>query len=1142
MRGHCVILMFFMIFIPILVPAQEHHIIDKNEYLDMPSYVPQDPKLQKKWKLSIGRSHDFGRTTKTHGTIKMIVILIEFQDVKHDEKNTPNKINQTYFNESSKSLYSYYFEVSYEKLMIKGMVSKWYLSDYTMKEYGEDSSEGIDTANGPIYRLVTESVLKSDDDIDFSEFDDDGDGYVDNLCVVHAGEGQESSLNPDNIWSHRWYDYDEPVVDGVIVGPYLMVSEFSPVGTLAHELAHNLGLPDLYDTDYDSQGTGAWCLMSKGSWNDGGKTPSHLSAWCKLKVGWVNVVDITSSVNLSIPMVEYNPTIYRLWIDRPGGKEYFLIENRQRVGFDKHLPGDGILIWHVDENMKNNRNEMHRLVDLEEADEAYNGDSPDEPTDPWSSSSDGFSPYSTPNSSSYSGKTTGWWVKDIGPSGQIMTLKITKMEINIAITYIDVKKISLKGEEINFSVYVSNMGMKTAKDIKVEVYLYMWNKEILVHERNINTLEVFRTEILTFSYHPTKKGTYIILAKCICSQDEYDDDNYMMRVTRLVEPIFKDDVESGDDYWNAHTNIPFISSIWHIVDKNERYGDAKSGTHSWWCGFDTTGMYTRGTRAVRHILESRDIDLKYRENVAFVFLTKYDISEGIGPIGKDEGYVEISDNRGLTWRRLDTISGKSNDWEFKFYNISSYSDKKIRLRFVLETNFLMLGQGWYLDDIMILDVGEERGAAAALTEYTSFAYPNDTTCTTLIVTNTGSAVDVFEFEAKSDINWNYSFTFRTLRINIFESKEVKLFIKVGDDVIAGNTYTFYIKIKSLSNGRVLAILEYNITGLQTYGFVVNITKKYYSLPLNNFSLPFTVKNEGNGRDEISITYDSDILGMNNTSLHLEPFSSNSSYFVIKIPLLEAGSVITINLHFTSLKNGLQKNCTISIEIIEMRSFSLIPPKEFSSGAPGNNTTISFTVLNTGNVNLTITGDLYLPPNWKFEWDRFIYVGVSEKTVVAIKIIIPKSAFHGVYSVKVILEDKYILTNIIVKKRNASIDVYCERRIILFGESVEIKATVRNLGELPIRNIDIVLYDCDKEVKIWHVENLNVNESLTLSASLRPSDGLHVYNIYMKSTDSEEIYTDNIDTTHLIVEKRYTSSHAFILLLIAMISLILRQKL
>ena len=203
---------------------------------------------------------------------------------------------------------------------------------------------------------------------------------------------------------------------------------------LAHEFGHDLGLPDLYDTDYSSQGIGAWGLMGLGSWLMGGDVPAHPCAWSKVFLGWVKPKEIVAgNFNLNLNCVENSniDTIIKIPLTQ---NEYFLLENRDKTGFDQYLPGQGLLIWHIDESSgkleHNNINayEDRKRVDLEEADGRDDldknmnfGDS----TDPYfAGNSWEFTPFTNPNSRSYDDPNIHISVINISEPGDTMNFTI----------------------------------------------------------------------------------------------------------------------------------------------------------------------------------------------------------------------------------------------------------------------------------------------------------------------------------------------------------------------------------------------------------------------------------------------------------------------------------------------------------------------------------------------------------------------------------------------------------------------------------------------------------------------------------------------------------------------------------------------
>src|SRR5256712_7356809 len=170
--------------------------------------------------------------------------------------------------------------------------------------------------------------------------------------------------------------------------------------------------------------------MSGGSWNGvpAGTSRAHYGAWSRIRLGWLTATDVTTSlIGTSIPKVETTGgKVFRLGIAGTFPAEYFLIENRQPVGFDAALPGSGLLIWHVDESQTSNDVDTHRLLDLEEADEALTGDHPTDSGDPWHDTATGWGPDTVPDSRSYAGSETEWRNRDVSASGAPLTATIAR--------------------------------------------------------------------------------------------------------------------------------------------------------------------------------------------------------------------------------------------------------------------------------------------------------------------------------------------------------------------------------------------------------------------------------------------------------------------------------------------------------------------------------------------------------------------------------------------------------------------------------------------------------------------------------------------------------------------------------------------
>jgi len=354
------------------------------------------------------------RVRQTAGAhYKAVVILLQFPDWPADTLNhTPAKFADLLFSRGTHptgSLRDYYAEVSRDAFDVDGIVTRWYTATREYAEYA-NSQGGFGVAPQNAQQMALDAIRLADPDVDFSQFDNDGpdgtpnsgddDGEIDGLFIVHAGPGGEETGSDTDIWSHKWnMPGGHATVDGISAfayttqperwqstTPYNTAGDLMSVGVFCHEFGHVLGLPDLYDTSGlpgASEGLGEWDLMASGLYNHmpgapTGSKPAHLSAWSKMTLGWLEptwVLEDTLSV--TIPPVESTGQAYRLWTNGVDAGEYFLIENRQPVGFDSALvrstverpvpqTAHGLIIYHVDPGIIGNNIAAHKMVDIEE--------------------------------------------------------------------------------------------------------------------------------------------------------------------------------------------------------------------------------------------------------------------------------------------------------------------------------------------------------------------------------------------------------------------------------------------------------------------------------------------------------------------------------------------------------------------------------------------------------------------------------------------------------------------------------------------------------------------------------------------------------------------------------------------------------
>jgi M6 family metalloprotease-like protein len=327
------------------------------------------------------------RDEPVEGTYRVPVVLGLFENSGATAPFTAAQIQAAYFSAADGTITHYYDEVSGGRVELLGDVVDWSRAPrpdtaYTVGQSGIGGPPYPGLGGGGAWNFVWE-LLGTITGVNWGEFDNDGpdgvpnsgddDGYVDVLAVIHPTRGGECGGigSEDRIWSHRWslsapfgtaYTTTSPRTGGgfIRIDDYTIQPAIgctgggiSEIGVFTHELGHAFGLPDLYDTNGGHSGAGTWDLMSSGSWgcaDTNPERPCHMGAWTKLALGWVDVVTIPPDTDLGtvrLPPVETSDTIFR-FDAQDGSGEYYLLENRQRIGYDQDLREEGLLIWQID--------------------------------------------------------------------------------------------------------------------------------------------------------------------------------------------------------------------------------------------------------------------------------------------------------------------------------------------------------------------------------------------------------------------------------------------------------------------------------------------------------------------------------------------------------------------------------------------------------------------------------------------------------------------------------------------------------------------------------------------------------------------------------------------------------------------------
>ena len=382
------------------------------------------------------------------GTNYMPVLLIDFSDYPHyfeashfyDVMFGPEGDGQTWF----RGLRYFYERSSHGQLILDGDILGWYRAKHPRTYYHPDDNNGYPESGARQAELLNEAVTAFDQSgTDFSKFDNDGDGYVDQLTVIWSG--------PNGDWATFWWGYqtwwgDSPVIDGVRFGSYSWqwergyyfgteppLPEYWDAGVVVHETGHALGIPDFYDYDGNvgpQGGVGGMDIM-------GGWSGEH-GCYSKYVLGWLN--PLVASGNLDDELLEKAHLTPDAVLFMPGydpvspWSEYFMAQHRVREELDTTLPNDGIVIWHVDATVReggwtryDNSYTDHKLLRLMEADgleEIEQGIAGANAGDFYLPGFT-FGPETVPNTNAYDGTPTGMVVNDMLAVEGAMTADFT---------------------------------------------------------------------------------------------------------------------------------------------------------------------------------------------------------------------------------------------------------------------------------------------------------------------------------------------------------------------------------------------------------------------------------------------------------------------------------------------------------------------------------------------------------------------------------------------------------------------------------------------------------------------------------------------------------------------------------------------
>ena len=378
MRRYLIAILFALLYISTpytyAVPAKPGSGWVGDEYFhyregEPPKVMPTKEELAALRRLPEAKHASYPTTGEPLG----LVILVNFSDVKFVTEN-PQQAFSSMLNESgysenygTGSARDYYIACSDSAFRPRFDVYGPFTLPNKMEYYGAPKGSAHDSHAA---QMIEEACVWAESaGIDLAKYDTNNDGVIDNVFVYYAGYNQAEGGPEASIWPHRSRVTNAKTVCGKEISDYACTSELSGargktmcgIGTFCHEFSHVLGLPDMYNTEDGSKYTvGAWDIMAGGNYNNNGHTPPTYTAFERFMMGWFTPEQLSNPSDYELSSLESNGGAYLIAekthnMDRtsPDPEEFWMIENRQHVGWDTHpyaLPGVGLLITHISYN------------------------------------------------------------------------------------------------------------------------------------------------------------------------------------------------------------------------------------------------------------------------------------------------------------------------------------------------------------------------------------------------------------------------------------------------------------------------------------------------------------------------------------------------------------------------------------------------------------------------------------------------------------------------------------------------------------------------------------------------------------------------------------------------------------------------
>ena len=643
------------------------------------------------------------RGMPTRGTVRVLALLIAFDD--YPPMTEASVVESNLFGAGNgaapyESLRAFYQRSSYNQLDIQGDALGWYYVPY--------SRDGVPQTRAGRENLIRDALLSYDaQGHDFTQYDNDGDGVIDYLIVVWTG--------PDNGWSNFWWGYmtnylnDTVLLDGKTLSTYSWQWEANPYGNLhdprvvIHETGHALGLPDYYDYDNTvgpKGGVGGLDQMD-GNWGD------H-NCFSKWMLEWLEPEVLNSgSHNRSLRTAAVNPEALAVMPGiTPGNPfdQFFMLQNRYRLGNDQPLPSNGILIWHVDARLDDfgfnflydNSYSEHKMLRLVQADglEQIERNNASADFGDYYRINNVFGPNSNPASTRYDGVPTHMTVANFSATSQNMSFTVE----------FDQQAPGIGAPSYCTGDTTAVIAFDTTEHTLAEIH---WGTGFPLPGHQVTAKAAEGHFLALDGLQPDTSYLFQLFARDITGNETQSG---YFRFTTVSQPgqhvtAFSDDMENGPAKWQPEPNG---STPWSILSTP----NVHSGTHAWFSADPST--------AKDDYLLTTPIDLTQASQATLTFWHTYQFEANW-----DGGVIEISTDGGTNFTDLgaDILAGGYDGLIFFTQSaitgreawtvgvigpltpvevsLDRYTGAEVIVRFRLASDLNTPGVGWYVDDVAV---------------------------------------------------------------------------------------------------------------------------------------------------------------------------------------------------------------------------------------------------------------------------------------------------------------------------------------------------------------------------------------------------------------------------------------------------------